>query len=142
MFQEQAKQAIRASGGRITEQRELLLDLLAAHEDGIDAEQLHRLANERDPNISLPTVYRTLHTLEDAHVIEARYASRNHDRKVYTVGAAEAVNFTCRRCGQIIAVESSLLSELKAELSARLHTDVLTLCMCASGLCADCREEA
>ncbi|MBK9121715.1 MAG: transcriptional repressor [Chloroflexi bacterium] len=139
-FQDRAKEAIRASGGRITGQRELLLDLLAGSDDGIDADQLFRLASERDPNISLPTVYRTLHTLEDAHVIESRYASRDHDRKVYALGVIDVVNFTCRRCGHVYPVQLDSLTWIKHQLSDQLGAEIASVCMCASGLCADCRE--
>jgi len=141
-FQEQAKEAIRASGGRITGQRELLLDLIAAH-DEIDAERLHQLAVQQDATISLPTVYRTLHTLEDAHVITSRYFSTDHERKVYSVQAELELtfHFTCRRCGRVIPFQSTWIEQLKRELGAQLGAEVLTLCMCAGGLCPDCREE-
>lgn len=139
-FQDRAKEAIRASGGRITGQRELLLDLLAASDGGIDADQLYRLASARDSNISLPTVYRTLHTLEDAHVIESRYASRDHERKVYALGVLDVVNFTCRRCGRVYPVQLESLKGIKRELSEQLGAEIASLCMCASGLCMNCRE--
>lgn len=141
-FQEQAKEAIRTSGGRITSQRELLLDVLAHVEGDIDAEALHQQASEHDPNLSLPTVYRTLHTLEAAHIIQSRYVSRDHERKVYRIHKHEdTFHFTCRRCGRLIPYQSELVTRLKQELSTTIGGDVLTLCMCASGLCADCREE-
>lgn len=140
-FQERAFAAIRASGGRITSQRELLLDLLAHLETDIDAEQLHRLASTHDPNISLPTVYRTLHTLEAAHIVTSQYVSSDHERKVYRVHSHDdAFHFTCRRCGRVLAFQSDLVDQLKADLTAQFGAEVLTLCMCAGGLCANCRE--
>jgi Fe2+ or Zn2+ uptake regulation protein/Fe2+ transport system protein FeoA len=141
-FRDEAKDAIRASGGRITTQRELLLDLLAEHTGGIDAEGLHQLAVQHDPTISLPTVYRTLHTLEDAHVIASHYVSTDHDRKLYRVKTeAESFHFTCRNCGQVMVFQSALIGQLRQELGTQLGADVMTLCMCAGGLCADCRQE-
>ncbi|MBL8119348.1 MAG: transcriptional repressor [Anaerolineae bacterium] len=141
-FQEQAKEAIRATGGRITGQRELLLDLIATH-DEIDAEHLHRIAHQQDPTISLPTVYRTLHTLEDAHVITSRYISAEHERKLYRVPAKQdsTFHFTCRRCGQVIPFHSDLIEQIKQEIAARIDIELWTLCMCAGGLCPNCREE-
>lgn len=143
-FQQEAKQAIRASGGRITPQRELLLDLLAAAADDLDAETLHRLAAEQDASISLPTVYRTLNTLEAAAVIRARYVSRDHERKRYRArdSAADVFHLTCRNCGQVISLRSELIDQLKRELSDQSGAEITTLCLCAGGLCADCREEA
>jgi Fe2+ or Zn2+ uptake regulation protein len=142
-FQEQAKDAIRASGGRMTSQRQVLLDLLVAVRDGITAEDLFRLAVDRDPNMSLPTVYRTLHTLEAAHVVSSHYLSSEHERKLYRIsdGQETTFHFTCRGCGQVIPFHSEVIDHLKRELSARLGAEVMTLCMCAGGLCAACREQ-
>lgn len=141
-FEQRAKEAIRASGGRITTQRELLLDLLAEYDHDVDAEYLYRLASKRDPDLSLPTVYRTLHTLEAAQVIVSHYVSSDHERKVYRVNNNEDIfHFTCRRCGRVTTFHSQLVGQLKQELSTQLGAEVLTLCMCAGGLCADCQEE-
>lgn len=141
-FQERAADAIRSSGGRMTRQRSILLDLLAHGSDDIDAEQLHQHAIQHDPRISLPTVYRTLHTLEAAHLVAPRFSSSDHERKVYRlVNSPDAVHFTCRKCGRVISYESDLISQLKRDLADQLGADLATFCMCAGGLCADCRKE-
>lgn len=141
-FQQRAIEAIRDSGGRMTTQREILLRLLEGADEDIDAEHLHHLASQEDPNLSLPTVYRTLNTLEDAQVISGRYLSIDHDRKVYRISPqGETYHFTCRNCGRIIAFQSDIIDQLKQAVSAQIGADVATLCMCAGGLCADCREE-
>lgn len=143
-FQQQAKDAIRASGGRITPQRELLLDLLAGAAGDLDAETLHRLASQQDPSISLPTVYRTLNTLEAAEVLTAHYVSSDHERRTYRVSmAGESVfHFTCRRCGKTTAFQSATIDQVQQELSTRLGAHVTAMCLCASGLCAACLKES
>lgn len=142
-FQTQAKSAIRDSGGRITPQRELLLALLAEVDADIDAEHLHQLAATHDPNISLPTVYRTLNTLEDAKILDAHYVSSDHERKVYRIKADEHVfHFTCRACGKVTSFTSQFTPQLTHELRTQLGADVQSMCMCASGLCADCQQKA
>lgn len=141
-FQQQAMEAIRNSGGRMTSQRELLLDLLANAETDIDAESLHQYASTQDSSISLPTVYRTLRTLEDAEVITSSYVSSDHDRKVYRVkGNQHRYHFTCRQCGQVKQFQSDLISQLKNELMMQLGANVQSLCLCASGLCVACQKE-
>lgn len=141
-FQEKAADVIRASGGRMTNQRQLLLDLLASTPDDIDADRLHQLASQQDPGLSLPTVYRTLNALEAAHIISARYLSSGHDRKVYRVAAeGEIFHFTCRNCGQVIAFRSDVIDQFRRELDIKIGAEVATLCICAGGLCPDCREE-
>ncbi|MFW5708830.1 MAG: Fur family transcriptional regulator [Chloroflexota bacterium] len=141
-FQEKAVEAIRASGGRITAQRQIVLDLLAGANEDIDAEHLHNLAIQHDPGISLPTIYRTLRVLETAKLISPRYVSTDHDRKMYRVtDETIAAHFTCRNCGSVIAFRSDLIGSLKQEMMSALNVDIATLCICAGGLCEDCQEE-
>ena len=141
-FQQQARQAIRDAGGRVTEQRQRIIDLLAGVEDYVDAEQLHQLANVQDANLSLPTVYRTLHTLEEANLITPQYISQEHERKYYRVASdAKQFHFTCRRCGRVIPFQTTLSQKLKDELAAALGVAVASVCMCVDGLCAECRQE-
>lgn len=141
-FQQQAKEAIRTGGGRVTPQRELLLDLLATLDHDVDAEYLYRLASTHDPNLSLPTVYRTLHTLEAAQVITSHYVSSDHERRLYRISdTAEVFHFTCRRCGRVSRLQTGLIEQLRTELRTQLGAEVSGLCLCASGLCAACQEE-
>lgn len=141
-FQQRATDAIRASGGRITSQRLLLLELMEHATDDVNAESLHQLASEHDPNISLPTIYRTLHTLEEAQLISPHYRSSDHERKIYRiVGDRDALHFTCRRCGRVVEFQTERIQQLKKEITQQLGAQVLTLCMCASGLCADCMND-
>jgi len=143
-FQQQAKIAIRAAGGRITSQRELLLNLLATVEGDIDAERLFQLAGEQDPTISLPTIYRTLHILEATHLITSHYVSSDHQRRIYRIKAerdAHPFHFTCRRCGRVIPFQIAFADQLKRELSTQLSAEIATLCMCIGGLCTDCRDK-
>jgi Fur family transcriptional regulator, ferric uptake regulator len=141
-FQRQANQAISASGGRMTSQRQLLIELLEATPDYIDAEQLFQLASQQDASLSLVTVYRTLHMLEEAGLVTPQYLSREHDRKYYrAVTGEERFHFTCRRCQRVIPFYSALTERIKSEIEARLDVEVFGICMCIDGLCAACREE-
>ena len=82
-FTENASKAIRASGGRMTAQRKLIINLLASADEHLDAESLYDLAKAQDTSISLATVYRTLNVLEQADLVQQRYISREHERKYY-----------------------------------------------------------
>ncbi len=136
-FLEKASDAIRAAGGRITEQRQTLLRLLADMTERIDAETLHLRAQENDPQINLTTVYRTLETLEAAGLIRAQFVSPEHNRKYYTL-AQEPYHFTCRRCHRVIAFSSTLIDLLKQNLELDYHVQTFNACVCVEGLCPDC----
>lgn len=139
-FLEQASQAIRDAGGRMTSQRQMIVELLAeAHED-LDADGLYQQAHVRDSSISLATVYRTLNTLEAAGLVKQHYNSRNHDRKVYQLVEADAgYHFTCRQCRRVIHFESALVQDIQHMLELQFGVQVMNACICMDGLCPDCR---
>jgi Fur family ferric uptake transcriptional regulator len=57
-------------GLRITEQRKVIARVLSEAEDHPDVETLHSRAAAIDPNISIPTVYRTVRLFEEAGIID------------------------------------------------------------------------
>jgi ferrous iron transport protein A len=61
---------------------------------------------------------------------------------VYRAASDEdAFHFTCQSCGRVIPFQSTFVEPLKQEINQQLGAVVSTLCICAGGLCADCREE-
>ncbi len=141
-FIEQASEAIRETGGRFTQQRRLIVELLEGAEGHLDAERLYQLAHARDETVSLATVYRTLNVLEGAGLIDQRYLSHSHERKVYEpVGASEHYHFTCTGCGRVIEFETQRVQRLKEALEVGLGVRVEHACLCLEGLCYACRTQ-
>ena len=142
-FLDEASKAIRESGGRMTNQREVIIHLLEENQQHLDAEGLYHQAYEQDNSISLATVYRTLNTLEDAGLIKPGYISQDHDRKVYEpLDNGEHYHFTCRNCHKVIEFRTELIEELRQRLSAELDIEIVHACVCFDGLCPDCRQES
>jgi Fur family ferric uptake transcriptional regulator len=142
-FTDQASQAIRHTGGRMTEQRQLIIDLLEQVDRHLDVEGIYERVRALDAGISIATVYRTLHILEEADLIKARYASPDHSRKFYEPVYAESeYHFTCRVCHKVIPFKTTLIQELKYALGEELGVDVYSGCICINGLCPDCAEKA
>ncbi|MFX9023823.1 transcriptional repressor, partial [Acinetobacter baumannii] len=56
-------------GLRITEQRRVIARVLSESNDHPDVERLHARAIERDPRISIATVYRTVRLFEEAGIL-------------------------------------------------------------------------
>lgn len=140
-FLEKASQAIRESGGRMTNQRQIILELLAGSNEDLDADGLYQCAHGRDASISLATVYRTLNTLETAGLVRQHYNSREHERKVYQLVEADTgYHFTCRRCRRVIHFQSPLVQEIRQILEAELGVQVSNACVCMDGLCPECQD--
>lgn len=140
-FFQSAAKAIRESGGRVTSQRRAVIEVLDKADDSLDAETIHQRATEYDANINLATVYRILHTFEEARLVRQRYISKDHDRKVYDVVRGKPIyHFTCRVCGKTVPFETPVVDQLKQQLAVQgLQVD--SACMCVSGICDDCKDK-
>lgn len=57
-------------GLRITDQRRIIAQVLSESTDHPDVEKLHERAVERDPRISIATVYRTVRLFEEAGILD------------------------------------------------------------------------
>lgn len=142
-FEVQALNALKQIGGRLTDQRRLIIHLLANSTNQIDAESLFVLAHQEDASISLATVYRTLNALADADVIQRRYLSPEHNRQYFERMPDDSVLYiTCRKCQRSFPIETDLITKLKTEIAIQHQWHDVNICSCMSGLCADCRAEA
>ena len=142
-FSEKASAAIRDAGGRMTEQRRLIIDVLENSHGQLDVEALYDLAHQTDPSLSIATVYRTLSILEAANLVQGHYHSRYHERRYYErLSSAQEYHFTCRACRKVIPFHADLVLELEQRLAAQLGVVVLGACICLDGLCPDCRDKA
>lgn len=92
-----------AKGLRMTGQRRTIAQVLEASDDHPDVEQLYARAVERDPQISIATVYRTVKLFEEAGILDklefgdgrARYedADRDHHDHLIDLSTGEVIEF-------------------------------------------------
>ena len=142
-FETQALNTLKKMGGRLTDQRKLIIHLLANSTRQIDAESLFVLAHQQDTSISLATVYRTLNTLADADILQRRYLAPDHNRQYFErMPDASVLTITCRNCQRSFPIETDLIAKLKQELAIQQQWHDVNVCACISGLCADCHTEA
>ncbi len=142
-FADQASEVIRHTGGRMTEQRRHIIELLEQVDHHLDIEGIYQLVRDLDAGISIATVYRTLNVLESAGLIKSTYHTPDHSRKFYEPIYAESeYHFTCRVCHRVIPFKTTLIEELKHHLAEELGVDVVSGCICINGLCSDCAKRA
>ncbi len=136
---ETAKQVLRGEGKRVTAQRSLVLEILESSDSHLDADEIYLRAKQRDPRVSLSTVYRTLNVLKEMGLVESRYFARGHQREVFETSATpEHFHFTCVGCGKIIEFETPYVERLRQQLRAELGIEFSHSCLCFEGYCADC----
>jgi Fur family ferric uptake transcriptional regulator len=141
-FVDQAKTAIAAEGGRMTNQRQIILDVIDRSRDHLTADDITARAQRLDRTINPSTVYRTLSLLKDRGLIEARYYDQDAHREVFEpTPNTEHYHFTCSRCGRVIEFESEHVPALRAQLQNEFGVEVRTACLCVTGLCEKCRAQ-
>ena len=130
---------VRATGRRITSQRQIVLDVIENATEHLDAEGIFQKAREKDSKISLATVYRTLGVLKEMGLVDQNYVTRSHDREHYEpVGAPRHYHFTCLNCHRVIEFQSASVIQLMDLFQEELGVKVLHACMCLEGYCQDC----
>lgn len=132
-------QTTNLKGQRITSQRKLLLELLQQSEGHLDAEELYRLAKEREPRISLSTVYRNLSLFKELGLIQERHFAEEHHH-YEAKGKKEHHHMICLGCGKVIEFESPLTHKLKAEMSHRTGFKITGSEVYLEGYCERCRK--
>lgn len=93
-----------AKGVKMTGQRRVILRVLSESTDHPDADMVFRRATKIDPRISIATVYRTVHMLEEADILDShdfggdrlryeRHPEQHHDHLI-DVRTGKVVEFT------------------------------------------------
>ncbi len=143
---EQVTQKIRADGGRMTAQRQLILEAVERHPNHPSAEEIYAQVRLADSEINLSTVYRTLRWLEENGFIASRWFEYDGRRERFdTAPSAEAraehFHFRCRSCNQIIEFDQPLLQAVRLAFQQSSGARVETINLTFYGLCADCQAE-
>ena len=123
----------------VTAQRQLILDILREAGAHIDAKEVYRRASERDPEISIATVYRSLHLFKEKGLIDERRLGQVCC--CYEIKrSGEHHHLVCQSCGQVIHVESPLIRRLVTEVQQKNRFHVTKAELCLEGYCKECEE--
>jgi len=125
-------------GERVTWQRRLLLDLISQAGGHLDADELFRRAKEREPRISLSTVYRNLRLFKKLGLVDERHLSENHHH--YEIKSpSEHYHLVCLGCGRVIEFESPLLQRIENQIRRENRFEVTGAEIRLQGYCSRCR---
>jgi Fur family ferric uptake transcriptional regulator len=131
-------EALHAQGRRITAQRRLLLEIIRQSKGHLDASEIYHRARDKDPRISLSTVYRNLSLLKELGLISELHLDQEHHH--YEVKEeTEHYHLICSRCDRVVEFDSPLVDRLTTQVSKekgfrveRVHIDLV-------GLCEECK---
>lgn len=116
-------QRAEASGLRLTAARRLVAEVLDAADDHPDVEAIHARAAERDPNLSIATVYRTVKLFEESGLLErlefgdgrARYEDAEREHHDHLIDL---------QTGAVIEFVDPEIEALQERIAARLGYDL------------------
>jgi Fur family ferric uptake transcriptional regulator/Fur family peroxide stress response transcriptional regulator len=131
------RQAFRESGRRLTSQRRLILDVLKASDEHLEADAVLEQAQGRDPGLSLATVYRTLALLKQMGLVEEHRLGEGHSH-YEAVQEEPHYHFTCQRCGKVIEFDTPLVTEIKRRLCQQRGIQATRAHLHLTGYCRDC----
>jgi Fe2+ or Zn2+ uptake regulation protein len=132
---------LQETGGRLTSQRRLIVQVLENLDTHPTAEELHQLVKEYDDTVHLSTVYRTLHWLEEEGLVRARvFNDELHQERFDPVVPAEHYHFLCLNCKKVIEFNTLLVNAIKAQFELHSGAMVESGSVVLYGVCSDCRN--
>jgi Fur family ferric uptake transcriptional regulator len=124
----------------LTNQRRLLLKLLAEAEGHINAKELYRRASAKDQYISPATVYRSLNLFKQLGLIDERrldkvccYYEIKH--------SPEHQHLVCQGCGKVIEFENPLVRTLIDSIQEKYGFKATKVELYLEGCCQECKDK-
>jgi Fur family ferric uptake transcriptional regulator len=128
---------VRASGGRMTVQRRLVLEALERARHHTTAEEIAARIRRRHPQIDPSTVYRNLESLEGlGYVTHTHFEDRV--TRWHLADAQRHGHLVCRSCGAETEVPMSTLEPLARRLRQEHGFDADLAHSAVVGVCRDC----
>ena len=135
-----ARQVFGASRLRFTKQRALILDIIRQGEGHQDADEVYRQAREKEPRLSLSTVYRSLQMFKKLGLIEEVHFDETHHH--YEVKpSSEHHHLVCLNCGKVIEFRYPVSRYLKRNVAEAKEFEIVDTEVHMTGYCPRCRQK-
>jgi Fur family ferric uptake transcriptional regulator len=129
---------LRALHIRVTPQRLLVVEALAAHGGHMTAEEVMRWAAPRSSGLNLATVYRTVELLVSLGLV-AQTDLGGEATAFELVGGAPHHHLVCESCGAVIEMDDGLFQSLRSDVLRRYGFDARSRHIALFGVCRDCQ---
>jgi len=135
---ESNRRALNVTGLRATSQRALILEIIRRGQGHLDADEVCRRARDKQPRLSLSTVYRTLRRFKKLGLIEeVHFDEAHHHYEVKPL--AEHHHLVCLGCGRVIEFYYPLSRYVKRNVPEAKEFKVIETEIRMTGYCSKCR---
>lgn len=111
------------AGLKMTEQRRVILQVLNNSADHPSVEAVYQRAREVDPAISIATVYRTLHLLDEMNLVKRHDFNENYSR--FEVNLEHHHHLIDLETGKVIEFQHPDLETLKERIAKELGYELV-----------------
>lgn len=111
------------AGLKMTAQRRIVLQVLETAEDHPSVDEVYRRAKAMDHSISIATVYRTLHLLDEMNLVQRHDFNESFSR--FEVNLTHHHHLVDVDSGEVIEFTDEELEHLKARIAARLGFELI-----------------
>jgi len=133
-----SRKELNKAGVRVTSQRALILDII--RQGHLDADEIYRRAKEKEPRLSLSTVYRTLRKLKKLGMVEELHFDEEHHH-YEAKPSTEHYHLVCLGCGKVTELHQPLSNFIKKNISEAKDFDIAETEVRVTGYCAKCRQK-
>lgn len=119
-------------------QREIIYSTLKENVVHPTAEYLYSVLKEKEPNISLATLYRNLNQMAEKGLIKKidGLESASH----YDHNTLEHYHFICKKCKRVFDISSDVAPQIVVKTEKETGFEIDSYDIVFSGLCKDCFE--
>ena len=111
------------AGLKMTEQRRVILRVLNGSDDHPSVEIVYQRAKQSDPTISIATVYRTLHLLDEMNLVKRHDFRENYSR--FEVNLEHHHHLIDLESGEVIEFQNNELETIKDRIAAELGYELV-----------------
>lgn len=111
------------AGVKMTGQRRIILEVLSDSDDHPSVETVHQRAKEIDSSISVATVYRTLHLLNELNLVQRHDFNENYSR--FEVNLEHHHHMIDLDTGEVIEFKNQDLEHQKIRIARDLGYDLI-----------------
>jgi Fur family ferric uptake transcriptional regulator len=134
------KKTKQIAGRPVTTQRSLLLDIIRKTDKHLDADELYRIAKEKEPRISLATIYRNLKLFKELGLIAESSLGDTHSH-YEAKSKADHHHMVCLGCGKIVEFDSPFITKAAAAVKKEKNFDIASIQLRIEGYCPECKQK-